>query len=92
MILFVLYCIILLYLDFSVTNLRCFFFLSPVAKHAARSTLSGHGALRWDAMDALSHNWRMLHTGRCTVASCWPRTAPRQVPRFRCECGGGFRW
>ena len=38
-----------------------------------RSQLCHAGALRWDAMDVLSQTWRLLHVGRCTVASCWPR-------------------
>lgn len=39
------------------------------------SQLSHAGALRWDAMDVLSQTWRLLHVGRCKVASCWPRMA-----------------
>jgi len=37
------------------------------------SELSGAGALRWDISTVLSQTWRLLHMGRCTVSSCWPR-------------------
>lgn len=36
------------------------------------SRLSSAGALRWDT-EVLGQNWRLLHTGRSQVASCWPR-------------------
>ena len=46
---------------------------------ALRSELSGAGALRWDISSVLSQTWRLLHMGRCTVSSCWPRTS-RHIP------------
>ena len=68
--------------NFNMLHLSSFsikFMVFIVILVALRSELSGAGALRWDISSVLSQTWRLLHMGRCTVSSCWPRTS-RHIP------------